>query len=73
MADVDLYLCPSCNRRFVADVMRPGAVQRCRVCGVPLELKVRSIPGKHDLVAGALHAELLDEPRGRADGPKHAS
>jgi len=58
--DVDLYLCASCNRRFVAEATHPTTLGRCRGCGGPLELKVRSIPGRHDLVAGALHAELLE-------------
>ena len=64
---MDLYLCPSCSRRFVSVTAHPTATRHCRACGTRLELKVMSIPGRHDMIEAALHAESLDGPANGAE------
>ncbi|HEX8753206.1 MAG TPA: hypothetical protein VF731_07305 [Solirubrobacterales bacterium] len=70
---MDLFDCPSCERRYLTEDAEALASLRCPECGEHMRLAVRELPGSERALSSALEAELIpiDERDPGGEGARH--
>lgn len=67
---MDLFDCPSCERRYLTEDAEALASLRCPECGEHMRLAVRELPGSERALSSALEAELIPLDHGE-EGARH--